>query len=339
MADAQIQSRAPRAPPKLRRQRAIPARVEPNLTAAINGISHVRLSAPDLGRMEDFLVDFGMVKVHRDDSTLYMRGIGPSPYLHVTELGEPGVLSFGYEVAPARLADIARLAGASGLETLDAPGGGQRVRLRDPDGLTLEFLAGRKAADAIPERARVRGADATSQPGGAARVRRISHTAYKTPDLTRAIAWYTATLGLLPTDELYIETPDNVLGRFLRVDAGDQPVDHHTIFLLRGPQAGLHHVSYEVEGVDDIFFGYDHMVHQSHDHVRGIGRHALGSQIFNYWMSPFGQMHEHWISSEKMTAASRFNRVRIGEGMAHDSGDKPPERFVKQATPVLAWTA
>ena len=89
---------------------------------------------------------------------------------------------------------------------------------------------------------------------------------------------------------------------------------------------------------DDIFFGANHLHRSSHDHVRGIGRHALGSQIFNYWMSPFNQMHEHWSSSEKMNAASGMNYVQIGEGMSHDS-DKPPERFTKHASPFVDWPA
>jgi catechol 2,3-dioxygenase-like lactoylglutathione lyase family enzyme len=181
----------------------------------------------------------------------------------------------------------------------------------------------------------VRGASGESRTVGPARVKRISHTACKAPNLAATIDWYRDTLGLLPTDELYVETPDNLLGQFLRVNQGEEPVDHHVIFLLKGPQPGLHHVSYDVEGVDDVFFGGDYLAHQGHDHVRGIGRHALGSQIFDYWMSPFGQMHELWSSSEKMNVHSHFNSVRIGEGMAHDSGEKPPERFVKQATPVV----
>jgi hypothetical protein len=107
--------------------------------------------------------------------------------------------------------------------------------------------------------------------------------------------------------------------------------------MLRGKRAGMHHVSYEVEGVDDIFFGFDHMIMRDHDHVRGIGRHALGSQIFNYWMSPFNQMHEHWISRERLNANSKFNRIQIGAGMSYDTGEKPPQRFVEQATPMVGF--
>ena len=306
------------------------------MVTAITGMAYVRLSAPDLDRMEAFLKDFGMLRVQRDERRLYMRGVGSSPFLHVTELGEAGLVALAYEVADAaQLAAFAQLPGASAIEPLDAPGSGQRVRLKDPNGLTLEIVAGRTPTEPLPARPKVRAPDGQSRSSGPARVNRISHTAYKTPDLAATIAWYRQTLGLLPTDELYVETPDNLLGQFLRVNRGEELVDHHVIFLLKGQVPGLHHVSYDVEGVDDVFFGGDHLAHQGHDHVRGVGRHALGSQIFDYWMSPFDQMHELWNSSERMNAHSHFNSIRIGEGMAHDSGEKPPERFVKQATPIV----
>jgi hypothetical protein len=128
-----------------------------------------------------------------------------------------------------------------------------------------------------------------------------------------------------------------MMGQFDRLDRGSELVDHHIIFVFNGQSAGMHHVSYQVEAVDDIFFGYSYLERRKYDHVRGIGRHALGSQIFDYWMSPFNQMHEHWISSERMNAASKMNHIQIGEGMSHDTGERPPERFVKQATPYLGW--
>jgi catechol 2,3-dioxygenase-like lactoylglutathione lyase family enzyme len=313
---------------------------ETSVTSAIKGMTHVRLSAPDLGVMQAFLEDFGMALVHRDSKYLYMRGVGDAPFLHVTELGEPGVISFGYELSdPALLDSVAKMDGAHGIETLDAPGGGKRVRVTDPNGFALELIAGQQRVEKLSPRVVVRGSDGESRVLGSARVVRIAHTAYATPNLMDTIAWYQRTLGLLPTDELFVGSRDNVIGQFDRVDLGDELVDHHVIFLLRGARAGMHHVSYQVEGVDDIFFGFDHMNRQSHDHVRGIGRHALGSQIFNYWMSPFNQMHEHWISHEKMNAQSRFNHIQIGEGMSYDTGEKPPERFVKQATPIVGWPA
>ncbi|MBA1242601.1 VOC family protein [Pseudomonas japonica] len=306
------------------------------MPSIISGISFVRLSAPDLGRMQAFLEDFGLMLVHRDAQRLYMRGVGETPFLHVTELGDPGVVSYGYQLREPELLEVAaRLPEAHGIEQLDAPGGGQRVRVTDPNGMVLELITGQQPVAALPPRTIIRGPDGESRTLGPARVRRLAHTAYMTPNLPSMIGWYQRTLGLLPTDELYVGTPDNVIGQFDRVDLGDEPVDHHVLFLLRGPKAGMHHASFEVEGVDDIFFGLDHMRGNDHDHVRGIGRHALGSQVFNYWMSPFGQMHEHWISHERMNARSKFNHIQIGEGMSHDTGEAPPERFTKQASPIV----
>src|SRR5258708_24862010 len=127
------------------------------MPSIISGISFVRLSAPDLGRMQAFLEDFGMLKAHRDSRRLYMRGYGDAPFLHVTELGEPGVVSFGYEVRdPGRLAELAAMPGAAEIEPLDGPGGGERVRLRDPNGLWIEMVTGRERAAPLPARPLIR---------------------------------------------------------------------------------------------------------------------------------------------------------------------------------------
>jgi catechol 2,3-dioxygenase-like lactoylglutathione lyase family enzyme len=316
--------------------------MENPVTTPISGISHVRLSAPDLGRMQAFLEDFGMIEVHRDAKTLYMRGIGTDPFIHVTELGAPGVKSFAYKLQDdSLLTDLARLPGAHGR------GDARFARRRaSACGCRTRMVCGSSCWRAVQaaeppcrRAARMRSADGAEPRRRPARVNRLAHTAYKSAKLAETIAWYRANLRLLPTDELYIDTPDNLLGQFLRVDAGEQPVDHHVLFLLRGPKRGHAPRSFEMESVDDLFSGFDQMTHKSHDHIRGIGRHALGSQIFNYWMSPFEQMHEHWISNEKMNAHSKFNSIRIGEGMSHDSGEKPSERFVKQVSPVIGWTA
>jgi catechol 2,3-dioxygenase-like lactoylglutathione lyase family enzyme len=306
------------------------------MPSLMSGMAYVRLSAPDLGHMQAFLEDFGMVTVHRDASRLYMRGIGDTPYLHVTELGAPGVVSFGYELRePGQLTELAKIPGVSTVEQLDAPGGGARVRLRDPNGLWLELVTGREPVDPLLPRPLVRPPDGESRTEGPARILRIAHTAYMSPNLPEDISWYQQTLGVIPTDELVLGQSGTMIGQFNRLDLGDTLVDHHVIFLLRGHGAGMHHVSYEVEGVDDIFFGYDYLASRSHDHVRGIGRHALGSQIFNYWMSPYSQMHEHWKSQERMTANSKFNRIPIGEGLSYDTGEQPSRRFVEQCSPII----
>jgi catechol 2,3-dioxygenase-like lactoylglutathione lyase family enzyme len=309
------------------------------MPSLITDMAYVRLSAPDLGRMEEWLVDFGMVKVHRDARRLYMRGIGDAPFLHITELGEPGVISFAYNLRdPGQLAEVARMPGAQGIESMDSPGGGRRVRVRDLNGFWIELIADRERVAPLPPRSLIRLPDGESRVVKPARVVRLAHTAYMMPNLAEGLAWYQRTLGVIPTDELFVGERSNVLGQFDRVDLGDTLVDHHVIFLLTGQRTGMHHASFQVEAVDDIFFGHDYLRMKSYDHIRGIGRHALGSQIFDYWMSPFDQMHEHWISQERMNAGSKFNYIQIGEGMSYDSGEKPSKRFTTQASQIVAWS-
>src|SRR5260370_3985725 len=110
-----------------------------------------------------------MHRVHRDASRVYMRGSGDRPYLHATELGTPGVVSFAYELRePGQLTELAKLPGLSAVEQLDAPGGGARVRLRDPNGLWLELVTGREPVDPLPPRPLVRPPHSESRTEGPA---------------------------------------------------------------------------------------------------------------------------------------------------------------------------
>ncbi|WP_353233416.1 VOC family protein [Diaphorobacter ruginosibacter] len=305
----------------------------------VSSVAYVRLGAPDLDVQEKFLLDFGLVRVLRDDRRLYMRGIADAPFVHVTELGESGVIGVGYEVNPdVPIESLEQRFGAK-VEPIDEPGGGKRLVLHDPNGLRVELVQGRAAVDELPRRNPLRGSGGASKDHGPARIEKLVHTAYMTTRLAETIAWYQENFGFLPTDELYIGEPGNTLGRFVRTDCGEDPVYHHVLFIFRGEKNGLHHASFEVERVDEIFTGGDYLHGLKYDHVRGIGRHALGSQIFDYWMSPFNVMHEHWSSTEKMNAHSGFNEIKIGSGMVHDSGEAPPERFVKQASPILSGAA
>lgn len=305
------------------------------MPGTVSAIAYVRLGAPDLDVQEKFLREFGLITVLRTDERLYMRGIGSRPFIHVTERGPAGVIAVGYDIHPdVSIKSLQERFGAQ-VEAIDEPGGGKRLTLRDPNGLRVELVQGRTPVQELERRNPLRGATGSSKDRGPARIEQLVHTAYMTTRLQETIDWYQSHFGFLPTDELYIEQPDNTLGRFVRADMGDEPVFHHILFIMRGAKNGLHHASFEVERVDEIFTGGDHLRELEYDHVRGIGRHALGSQIFDYWMSPFDVMHEHWSSSEKMNAQSGFNQIQIGPGMVHDSGERPPERFVKQASPIL----
>ena len=89
---------------------------------------------------EEFLTAFGMVRAARTPTALYMRGTDPVHHIHVTEKGDPRFIGFAWLVASEDdLKAAAKLPGASGIETIDEPGGGtagpadRTERLHDRD--------------------------------------------------------------------------------------------------------------------------------------------------------------------------------------------------------------
>src|SRR5215471_18210782 len=119
-------------------------------------LAYGRLRAPDLDQAEEFLTHFGMVRADRTPNALYMRGTDPAHHIHVTEKGEPGFIGIAYHAKS--LDDLKRLAkapGASPIESVDEPGGGKRVRLREPNGYQIEVVWGLEKVDALPVKAPV----------------------------------------------------------------------------------------------------------------------------------------------------------------------------------------
>ena len=174
-----------------------------------------------------------------------MRGAGFYPYINVVEQGEAGFAAVGMRVgSAAELDEAATLPNASSVETIDAPGGGRRVRLAGPDGLAFELVHGIEPAPELTVREplavnfgwRKQRIVALQRPAfEPARVVRLGHCVLKFSNADAAAAWLRETLGMLPTDRLH--APDNsamTLGTFMRCDRGPAPADHHTIFALQG---------------------------------------------------------------------------------------------------------
>src|SRR5437773_11597660 len=108
----------------------------------VKDLAYVRLRAPELDVQEEFLTHFGLTRSARTPNALYMRGTGPRHHLHVTEKGQPGFVGFGYYAASEDdLERVAKAPGASQIEKIDQPGGGQPVRLRDPKRHAVESVS------------------------------------------------------------------------------------------------------------------------------------------------------------------------------------------------------
>src|SRR6478752_3724332 len=109
----------------------------------VRDLAYGRLRSPDLDAQEEFLTAFGMVRAARTPTALYMRGTDPEHHIHVTEQGDAKFIGFAWAVSNEHdLRAIAKFPGASGIENIDEPGGGKRVRLTEPNGYTIEIVHG-----------------------------------------------------------------------------------------------------------------------------------------------------------------------------------------------------
>ena len=281
----------------------------------VHDVAYVRFGAPDLDAMERFLTDFGLVVTAREEDRIFARGTDPTPYCHVTERGEAGFRAVAFEAASAEdLRTVAGFEGASEIEKIEAPGGGERVRLVDPDGYTVEVVHGREevAPLAVPRHEGFnRGSDRQRlgtllrAPGGPASVKRLGHAVLRVADFRRSAEWYTSRFGFLVSDSVYLGDQENIVTAFMRCDRGEAYTDHHTFLCVGLGEVGFDHAAFEVEDLDAVMAGHDHLVKGGYGHHAGIGRHVLGSQIFDYWKDPWGNVLEHFTDGDLLNASHR----------------------------------
>lgn len=299
----------------------------------IQDIAHVRFSAPDLGAMKAFLVQFGLAPIDSEDGILYARGAGTQPFIHATSLGEPRFDALGLRATS--LSDLERLAVSerAKVEPLQAPGGGFVVRLRDPDGHTVEVVAGQDRVDPLPtppaETHNTAGAKARIRVPlrlceGPAHVVRLGHAVLEVSDFRVSERWYKERFAFITSDEIEL-APDMAIGAFLRCDLGDTPTDHHTLFLLQSPTAPrFNHAAFEVIDLDDLMCGHTHLKRAQRVPAWGVGRHVLGSQIFDYWKDPWGHELEHWTDGDLFAAADGSRKATLRDLLAVQWGPLHP---------------
>lgn len=69
------------------------------------------------------------------------------------------------------------------------------------------------------------------------------------------------------------------------------------------------HAAFEVRDVDDLMIGHEYLKNRGHQAQWGIGRHILGSAVFDYWKDPWGHELEHWVDGD-LHISSDESRVR-----------------------------
>jgi Glyoxalase/Bleomycin resistance protein/Dioxygenase superfamily len=326
---------------------SIPLEQPGQIVARADALVYLHVARPDLDKATNFLTDFGLLFAARQRDTVHFRGVGEHPVIYsVTRADRPALLSLGLSVPDrASLLAIARESGATPAP-FTGPGGGEMVRLHDPDGICVEVLHGQaKAApllsrSAIPHNApaqAVRINDTQRPRLGPPEVTKLGHIVLGSPNFPRKVGWYMRMFGFMPSDVLCL--PDATpAGAFLRLDRGATPADHHTIFVAIGAGADIDHAAFEVIDLDAVEMGQQVLKAAGYRHAWGVGRHLLGSQIFDYWRDPWGLKHEHYADGDLFDAGQPAGYHKLDREGLYQWGPDLPGDFVA-TRPTLAQVA
>ncbi|TDR77859.1 VOC family protein [Paludibacterium purpuratum] len=324
---------------------AQPAR-HPNPTTKATALSYLIFERPDLDLAERFLSDFGLRTVGYLDNTLFLRGTGNAPFCYVVRKARKArFVGLGLQVGNlADLTALARLPGASAIEQSPWPGGGLRVTLTDPSGFRVDALFGQEPVASLPHRralpfnnvdAAVR-VNATQRPPHVApEIIRLGHVVLELAHYQETCAWYTQHFGFIPSDVQVLPDGSPAVA-FMRLDLGDTPADHHTLALAQGIAPAYSHSAYELVDADAVGIGQSLLRERGWKHAWGIGRHILGSQIFDYWQDPWGDKHEHYCDGDLFTAPVPTGIHPTGREAMAQWGETMPRSFTKpKITPAI----
>ncbi|MGF6289954.1 catechol 2,3-dioxygenase-like lactoylglutathione lyase family enzyme [Paraburkholderia youngii] len=294
---------------------------------------------PDLEQAERFLNNFGLRTVSRDEALLLLRGTDASHFCYVVRRASKArFVGFGLQVGSREELDaLAKLPGASEVENSALPAGGCVVRLTDPSGFAIDAIWGQAPASALPHRlplpfnsvdATVRVNDTQRPPERAPEVIRLGHVVLELADFQETCAWYTRHFGFIPSDVQVLPDGSPAVA-FMRLDLGSNPADHHTLALAQGFAATYSHSAYELIDADAVGMGQRVLRDSGWTHAWGIGRHILGSQIFDYWQDPWGDKHEHYCDGDLFTSDEPTGIHAVSREAMAQWGPTMPRSFTK----------
>jgi catechol 2,3-dioxygenase-like lactoylglutathione lyase family enzyme len=258
----------------------------------ITHLRHVDLAVPDHARQVDFYTDTWGLKAEHSDSGLTFLAAEGSPEQYVVRLRESAdkridLISFG----AATPADVDTLAGRLAADsvqlvsepgTLQTPGGGYGFRFFDNEGRTVEI----SADVAVRQHRRIEEGESIPV--------RLSHVVLNSADAEGTRAFYEKHLAFALSDTLMHPRMGEMMW-FMRVNNW-----HHSMAIARGPHASLHHVSFELRGIDEYMRGTGRLLRAGVEKIWGPGRHMAGNNTFSYFLDPHGNTIEYTTELEEI---------------------------------------
>ena len=246
-----------------------------------------------LAQAREFLLDFGLSIAHETPGEeIYFTGYGNEPFVYIARQSDTDSFFGGaaYEVeSRVELERASAIEDATNIASLDAPGGGEFVRLTDPVGHHVYLVHGQsKKSPQPPELKKLvinyeddkprKGKFHRFQPGPAL-VHRWGHYGVTYPDGTyqQMYDWYTQNLALAPSDIVFKD--GKPITCFFHIDRGLEFTDHHAFFFKRvkgDDKPTVAHSAFEVHDFDVQQLGHNYLTSKGYDICWGVGRASIG---------------------------------------------------------------
>ncbi len=254
----------------------------------IRALHHVGITVPDLTVAEHFMEAFGL-ETTEVGGELEARSPGRGqPEVRFNEGPTKRLRHVAFHTGHGSTDRVRSALQAAGIDEIHDRDDG--LSITDPDGNTVLLVA----SDPAPTREV--DTPATNATGAVARVNdafwrhalddpqpfRLGHSLIFSPDPDAMERFYVDLLGL--------GLSDRIIGKVTFLNAG--PGDHHVFGFIRSSHPGLHHMSFEVNGLDGIAGSAQRLAEYGYQEGWGIGRHSIGSNLFHYAADPWGSWFE-----------------------------------------------
>ena len=127
-----------------------------------------------------------------------------------------------------------------------------------------------------------------------ARIQRLGHVVFNTPDAAHAVAFWRDVLNFRESDSV---------GEFITFMRCWPSPWHHGIGIAQYERQCLHHVNYMVTEIDDIGRALTRLKGAQSDVVFGPGRHPASDSVFLYFLDPDGLTMEYSFGMEAFPEA------------------------------------
>lgn len=301
----------------------------------LSRISHVYFDHGNLEEFDRFAKDFGFIQAERKGDTIYYRGYGRDPYIYVASQSPTRRSRFMGTAFVAKdqenFDNALALPGAVVKDLEEAPGGGRMITFARPNGTFFHVIFGQieREIGEIPSAThdsqgpfntsleKPRKGQFQRYHDGPALVHKLGHFGYVCKEFEQELDFYTSHFNFVHSDILNLpQLPHIDVMTFMHLDLGKEYSDHHSFFLQWAPpgtpKTYIHHSSFEVGDFDTQLMGHKYLAKKGWKSVWGVGRHILGSQIFDYWYDSSGFKIEHYTDGDVVNENNPTRKEPVG---------------------------